>query len=129
MQGQAVCAGDGIVTIHFSEALSEPDAISRCRTVAKTARSTGNSKRRSASSASITALQPVSSHKRPNSSGAPMRLASTRGPSRSACRVEKQQHLLAVSRSRPDTLAITVQVELGTGYRIGDAATGAPGRP
>jgi hypothetical protein len=56
MQGQAVCAGDGIVTIHFSEALSEPDAISRCRTVAKTARSTGNSNRRSASSASITTL-------------------------------------------------------------------------
>ena len=41
----------------------------------------------------------------------------------------EQQHLLAVSRSRPDTLAITVQVELGTGYPIGDAATGAPGRP
>src|SRR3954463_5851677 len=41
----------------------------RCSTVAKTARSTGNSKPRPARRSSTTARQPVSSHSRPNSRG------------------------------------------------------------
>jgi hypothetical protein len=45
----------------------------RWRTAAKIARSTGNSKARSASSPSTTALTPVSSQSRPNSRGGPMR--------------------------------------------------------
>ncbi len=52
--------------------------MSRCRTVANTARSRANSKPRPASKPSITALQPVSSHSRPNSKGAPMRLQASR---------------------------------------------------
>src|SRR5829696_7157698 len=55
-------------------ARSEPETMIRCRTVAKTARSTANSKSRPARRSSTTARQPVSSHRRPNSSGAPMRL-------------------------------------------------------
>src|SRR3954453_22641294 len=50
----------------------------RCSTVAKTARSTGNWKLRPERRSSITARQPVSSHRRPNSRGAPMRLQASR---------------------------------------------------
>ena len=52
----------------------------RWRAAVKIARSTGNSKARSASSPSMTARQPVSSHSCPKASGAPIRRVSTRGP-------------------------------------------------
>src|SRR4051812_27312066 len=50
----------------------------RCSTVAKTARSTGNSKPRPERRSSTTARQPVASHSRPNTRGAPMRLQASR---------------------------------------------------
>ncbi len=80
----------------LSQLRSEPGTNSRCKTLAKTARSTANSKPRPCRSSPNTPAMPSRSQIRPNSNGPPMRLQATRPASisdritaRSQCRTSE----------------------------------------